>query len=186
MSFVSKLTVALAATSLITLAASAAHATVIIPKPVINIPKPVVHLPTVNVKPIVARPTPIVTPKHVPISHPENKAVKPITVPVANNSHPATKTPVLYSHHKAAPPPPPAPAKKVVLVNMELFPAFTDQNRVVKGYYDRKGGFHDMKSPSGRSTCTPTMGFQAPGGPVTRTGGPGAVAVPAVMCNTAA
>jgi len=180
MSFASKLTVALAATSLIAVAASTAHATVIIPKPVINIPKPVIniakpalHLPTVNVKPIVnvARPMPV-TPK-----------------PVVVNGHPVTPVPAVHQRHRHHHSPPPPPAKPpVVLAKFEMFAAFTDQYRVVKGYYDKSGQIHsNLKSPSGRSICTATMGFSVPGsGTVSRSPGAGAIAVPAVMCNTAA
>lgn len=203
MSYVSKLSATLATASMIVLSASAAHATVNIPKPTINLTRPVIA-PVATVRPIVtakhvpvqfpARPTaivnkgPAIKPGTVPVVYPDGQAIKPGTVPFGN--HPATSTPVA-SHPAPSKPAAAAPqpaSKPVVLAKFEMFAAFTDQNHVVKGYYDKKGGFHDMKSPSGRSTCTATTGFSVPGsGVITISGGAkGAVAVPAVMCNTAA
>ena len=74
MSRFSKLSAALAATSVIVLSASAAHATVNIPKPIINIPKPVIN---------VAVPRPPVSFVSTPISSlakPGMFAGKPATV----------------------------------------------------------------------------------------------------------
>lgn len=248
MSYVSKFSAVLAATSVLVLSAAAAHATVIVPKPVINIPKPVVNIkPVVNV----TRPTPVIIstpiaasvrqgtvagkpatlqnttsnwqgPKgagtqntteiyqngkvvgvisaaavNSPItgSGPGNSITmpgntqpnKPGTVPV--NNQPATPTATSQPAPSKPAAPPPGPAKPPVPISkVEILPAFTDQNHVVKGYWDKSGLMHaNLKGPSGRGTCIPIMGFQAPGGPVTQTGGAkGAVPVPAVMCNTAA
>jgi hypothetical protein len=81
MSQLSKISVALAATSVIVLSASAAHATVNIPRPVINIPRPVVNVPRPVIS--VAVPKPAVNYVSTPISSlakPSMFAGKPATV----------------------------------------------------------------------------------------------------------
>jgi hypothetical protein len=201
MSFVSKLTVALAATSLIAVAASTAHATVIIPKPVINIPKPAIHLPAINAKPIVnvAHPTPIVAPKPVANAftnpyrivkgyydkngqiHVSNNIgpIKPGTVP----NHPAPSTPAPAASHPAPAKPAaaPPPAKPKITFTPVEYPAFT-VNGAIKGYYVNGKLVMGLTGPSG-SSCGIGTGFQIPGSSgISANYSSGAISIPVVKC----
>ena len=80
MSRFSKLSAALAATSIIVLSASAAHATVNIPKPIINIPKPVISIPKPVIPVAVPRPPVSFVSTISSLSKPGIFAGKPATV----------------------------------------------------------------------------------------------------------
>lgn len=239
MSEFSRLSAALAAASVLVLSASAAHATVFVPKPVINIPKPAINVPrpAITTTPIslAVRPgmfagkpatvqntvsnwhgpagagtqstsmiyqngklvgaisaiskypattAPKPTPTPAPSTSNNNIPIKPGVVVVAN--HPSTPTPTPAASHPAAAKPAAAPtstpAKPKITFTPVEYLAFTDQYGVTKGYYVNGKLVYGFAGPTG-GTCTPTMGFSAPGGgAISRTGGPGQIAVPAVMC----
>jgi hypothetical protein len=79
MSHISKLSAALATTSIIVLSASAAYATINVPKPVINIPKPIISIP----KPAINIPKPVI---NVAVPKP---AVNFVSAPITSLSRPS-------------------------------------------------------------------------------------------------
>jgi hypothetical protein len=134
--------------------------------------------------------------------NPATTVPKPGTVPVASNNNPV-KPGTVASHPPAAPaavqqpaskpaaaaapapaakPPAPAAKPKVTFTPVE-YPAFTDQYGVVKGYYVNGKIVSCLAGPTGGS-CSPTIGYQTPGGGggISSTPRAGMVTVKAVMC----
>jgi hypothetical protein len=118
--------------------------------------------------------------------NPGTTAPKPSVTPPAPTpaSHPTPSAPTTVSHPAPPPPPPPKPstASKPTVSKPELFPAFTDQYKSVKGYYVNGQLHTGLGGPTG-GNCTTTMAYQVPGsGSVSSNFTSGAIMVPAVLC----
>jgi hypothetical protein len=209
MSHFSKLSAALATTSALVFSLSAANATVAVPRPTINVvvPKPAVPGITSTVTGSSSRPSTFngkpatlqttlskwqgpagAGTQDTVLIYQNGKVVGAMssisnypatTAPKPGNPN-ATPAPTPVSNQPASQPAPPAKPKPITFTPVD-YPAFTDQNGRVIGYYVNGKLVTGLNGPTG-GTCAPVLAYQAGNGSVSSNYSSGSVQIHAVQC----